>query len=147
VIEVRDAAPADEGAWRELWDGYLEFYDRRLDPAVTDATWSRLLGEGPMSCLVAVEGDEVVGFADYLLHPSTWSRADSCYLEDLFVAPSARGRGAGRALIEALAGRAREHGWRHVYWHTEGGNRAARALYDRFTPADGFVRYVLAPDA
>lgn len=145
MIDVRDATPADEAAWRELWDGYLEFYDRPLHPEVTDATWSRLLGAGPMSCLVAVDGGQVVGFADYLLHPSTWSRADSCYLEDLFVAPAARGRGAGRALIEALAARARERGWRHVYWHTEGGNRAARALYDRFAPADGFVRYVLDP--
>ena len=145
MIEVRDAGPGDAAEWRALWDGYLEFYARRLDPEVTEATWSRLLGPGPLSCLVATDGGELVGFANYLLHASTWSRTDSCYLEDLFVAPSARGRGAGRALIEALAARSRERGWRHVYWHTESGNRAARALYDRFTTADGFVRYVLAP--
>ncbi|HVE67094.1 MAG TPA: GNAT family N-acetyltransferase [Solirubrobacteraceae bacterium] len=145
MIDVRDVAAADEAAWRALWDGYLEFYGRALDPSVTAATWSRLLEPGPMSGLVAVDGDRVVGLANYLLHPSTWSRADSCYLEDLFVAPATRGRGAGRALIEALAARARERGWRHVYWHTEGGNRAARALYDGFASADGFVRYMLAP--
>jgi ribosomal protein S18 acetylase RimI-like enzyme len=145
VIEVRDARPDDEPAWRGLWRAYCEFYEMAVEEPVTAATWERLLGDSPMSCLVATEGEAVVGFANYLLHPSTWSRGDSCYLEDLFVAPVARGRGAGRALIEALAARARERGWRHVYWHTERDNRPARALYDSFAPADRFVRYVLPP--
>ena len=143
MIEVRDARPGDEPAWRELWRGYCDFYGERVPEPVTVATWSRLLGDSPMACLVAVDGDAVVGFANYLLHPSTWSEVPSCYLEDLFVAPAARGAGAGRALVEALAARAREAGWRHVYWHTHRENRAARTLYDTFTQADDFVRYVL----
>ena len=145
MIDVRPVRPADEPAWRELWRGYCEFYGERIPEAVTAATWSRLLGDSSLTCLVAVDGDEVVGFATYLLHPSTWSQAPSCYLEDLFVAPAARGAGAGRALIEALGARAREGGWRHVYWHTHRDNRAARALYDGFTKADDFVRYVMKP--
>ena len=143
MIEVRPARPADEPAWRELWRGYCEFYETEVGEPVTAATWCALLEGSPMACLMAHDGDEVVGFANYLLHPSTWSRAPSCYLEDLFVAPAARGAGAGRALIEALGARAREAGWRHVYWHTHRDNHRARALYDSFTEADEFVRYVM----
>lgn len=143
MIDVREAVAADEPAWRELWAGYCRFYEVNVPEEVTARTWSRLLGDAPMTCLVAVEGGELVGFANYLLHASTWSSADTCYLEDLFVAPAARGRGAGRALVEALEARAREHGWRHVYWHTEHDNRPARALYDSFARADGYVRYVM----
>jgi len=60
------------------------------------------------------------------------------------VAPAARGRGIGRLLIEHLVERARSEGWARVYWHTRAGNTTARRLYDRFCPADGFVRYTIA---
>ena len=86
------------------------------------------------------------GFVNYVLHPSTWGTADTCYLEDLFVSPEARGSGAGRALIEAVLERAKAYGWDKVYWHTRADNARARALYDSFAPADDFVRYVVPPD-
>jgi GNAT superfamily N-acetyltransferase len=147
AIAIRSVEPADEPIWRELWRGYCDFYEQRIPEEVTVETWRRLLdpGAGTMFGVVAVDGGDVVGFAHCVLHPSTWSRATTCYLEDLFVAPGARGRGAGRALIEALLERAREDGWRHVYWHTNRDNRTARALYDSFARADGFVRYVVEP--
>ena len=115
-----------------------------MPPEVTAATWRRLLDpQEPVEGLVAERDDEVVGFVNYVIHPSTWAVADSCYLEDLFVAPSARDAGAGRALIEAVLERARSAGWDNVYWHTREGNTRARALYDSFTKADDFVRYVV----
>ncbi|MDX6697239.1 MAG: hypothetical protein QOE65_636 [Solirubrobacteraceae bacterium] len=145
-VRIRPVRAADEGAWRELWDGYCEYYEVEVPEEVTAETWRRLLGEGGHECLVAEDGDgRVVGFATYLLHPSTWSTRERCYLEDLFVAPAARGAGAGRALVEALRERVRAEGWRELYWHTEGDNVRARGLYDSFVAADGFVRYVLAP--
>jgi GNAT superfamily N-acetyltransferase len=144
-LSIRPARAGDEPAWRELWAGYCEYYEVEVPEDVTAQTWRRLLAEGGHECLVAERAGEVVGFANYLLHPSTWSTRARCYLEDLFVAPAARGAGAGRALIEALRERAREHGWREVYWHTEGENVRARGLYDSFVEADGFVRYVLKP--
>lgn len=144
-LSIRPARAGDEPAWRELWAGYCEFYGVDVAPDVTAATWERVTGDSPMSCLVAERGGRVVGFAHFLLHPSTWSRVDSCYLEDLFVAPDARRGGVARALVEALAELARERGWRHVYWHTQGDNHPARALYDSLVAADGYVRYVLRP--
>jgi GNAT superfamily N-acetyltransferase len=92
---------------------------------------------------VAVEGDHVVGFAIYVLHPFTWSERQICYLEDLFVAPETRGRGTGRLLIEHLIDLAATEGWGRVYWMTRADNETARRLYDRFAPADGFIRYTI----
>jgi GNAT superfamily N-acetyltransferase len=146
-MEIRPARAGDEAAWRALWEGYCDFYEEDVPELVTAATWRRLLDpHGPMGALVAVAGGEVVGFADYVVHPSTWAEADSCYLEDLFVAPAARGGGAGRALIDGLLELARSRGWEKLYWHTRDDNARARALYDSFGPADGFVRYVVRAD-
>lgn len=144
-VAVRPAEAGDEPVWREMWKGYCDFYEEVVEEPVTAATWERLLDPGwPMGALVAVDGDEPVGFANYVVHPRTWSCEPVCYLEDLFVTPAARGRGAGRALIERLVQMGREQGWAHVYWHTRESNAPARALYDSFTPADDFVRYVVA---
>jgi GNAT superfamily N-acetyltransferase len=143
-LEVRPARPDDERAWRLLWDGYCAFYETVVPPEVTAATWRRLFEPGePMEALVAEQGGEVVGFVNYVLHPSTWGMAEACYLEDLFVSPAARGTGAGRALIEAVLERANSRGWDKVYWHTRRNNARARALYDSLAQADDFVRYVV----
>jgi ribosomal protein S18 acetylase RimI-like enzyme len=143
-LEVRVARASDERAWRPLWDGYCEFYETELPSEVTAATWRRLLEPGePMEALVVETGGEVVGFVNYVLHPTTWGIAQACYLEDLFVSPTARGSGAGRALIESVLERAQAQGWDKVYWHTRGDNARARGLYDSFAKADDFVRYVV----
>ena len=143
-IHVRAATPNDEAAWRPLWDGYCAFYETSVPEEVTAVTWRRALDAAePVELLVAERDGEVVGFVTYVLHPSTWSAAPSCYLEDLFVSDAARGSGAGRALIEAVVDRARSGGWSKVYWHTRAGNARARALYDTLTGADDFVRYVV----
>ena len=62
-------------------------------------------------------------------------------LEDLFVASAARGKGAGRALIEARVTLGTEQGWRRVYWHTHESNERARSLYDRLAKRTDYVRY------
>jgi GNAT superfamily N-acetyltransferase len=55
---------------------------------------------------------------------------ESVLMNDLFILPDARGRGIGRALIEATADVARDRGAGYVEWETEPGNRAAQRLYD-----------------
>ncbi|OYU16760.1 MAG: GNAT family N-acetyltransferase [Rhodobacteraceae bacterium PARR1] len=139
---IRDAEPGDEGAWRGLWAQYLAFYDVTLTPEVTAATWARLMDPAsPVKMRLAVAGGEVVGFAIHLHHPSTWVLGEDCYLEDLFLAPAARGQGLGRALIDDLMALARARGWHRLYWHTDEGNATARKLYDSYVQTDGHVRY------
>ena len=145
-MEVRTVSLTDEDAWRILWEGYCAFYETVVPPEVTAETWRRLFDPGsPVEGLVAEHDGELVGFVNCVLHPSTWGAAETCYLEDLFVSPSARGSGAGRALIDAVLERARSRGADKVYWHTRRDNARARALYDSFTEADDFVRYVVRP--
>jgi GNAT superfamily N-acetyltransferase len=143
-LTIRELTASDEPRWRTLWDGYLRFYETAVPETTTAATWRRLLGpESPMEGLVAGRGDALVGFAHCVFHPYTWGEADACYLEDLFVDPDVRGTGAGRALIESVVERARAAGCGRVYWHTHMNNERARRLYDSFTSADDFVRYVM----
>jgi len=139
---IRDPDSSDEAAWRRLWTGYIEFYEADVPEPVTALTWSRVLDPAiPMFARMAEVDDAVVGFTISTLHPSTWTADLNCYLEDLFVDPGARGHGVGRALIDDLLVLAKDKGWDRLYWHTNAGNTTARALYDRYTNADGFVRY------
>ena len=144
MITIRDPGVGDEQVWRRLWAGYLEFYEASVPPAVTEATWARVLDPAnPMFTRLAERDGQVVGFATSVLHEATWTLTPSCYLEDLFVDPAARGGGVGRALIQDLVDRGRSRGWSRLYWHTRADNAAARRLYDSFTEADPFVRYRL----
>jgi GNAT superfamily N-acetyltransferase len=81
-----------------------------------------------------------------VLHAGTWTEQPICYLEDLFVDPTLRGKGIGEALIDDLVAQAKERGWSRLYWHTRGDNAVARRLYNKFAAADDFVRYRLMFD-
>ena len=142
TVQIRDATAGDEPEFRRLWQGFTDGYGLTLAPGVTDFTWARLMD--PASALkarLAVAEGAVLGFAIHQHHPSSWVLGDDGYLEDLFVSAAARGRGAGRALIEDLYAIARARGWHRVYWMTEITNTAARKLYDSLAPCDDHIRY------
>lgn len=141
MMKVRPLTAEDAPAWRPLWAGYLRFYETELDEATTAATWLRLLKGDPEFGLAAERDGELVGIAHCLVHPTTWSTKNYCYLSDLFVAPSARGHGAGRALVEAVYAAAEARGCSRVYWTTHKDNAAARSLYDRLASVSEFVQY------
>lgn len=142
---VRPAGAGDFEAWLPLWKGYNAFYGREgataLSDAVTADRWAAFLSpDVPMWALVACRGDRLVGLAHYLFHLSTTSIAPSCYLQDLFTLPEARGRGIGALLIEAAA-RARLGGSTSLYWQTHRGNATAIRLYDRVAEQSEFLIY------
>ena len=137
---------ADRDAWAPLWDGYNAFYERTgptaVSPEQTELTWSRFLDAGePMHALVAEVDGRVVGLTHYLFHRSTTMVADTCYLQDLFTSPEARGLGVGRALIEAVYAAARDAGSTRVYWQTHETNVTAQRLYDAIADKSGFIVY------
>lgn len=140
-LTIRPLAAGDETAWRRLWSGYLDFYRTTLPAETTDAVFKRLSAGAPHFAFVAVSGGAIVGFVHALPHPSTWSLDGYCYLEDLYVDPTVRGTGAGRALIEAVYAEADARGLSRVYWNTENGNETARQLYDRLAKLSDFVQY------
>jgi GNAT superfamily N-acetyltransferase len=142
AIAVLPLEPQDYAAWLPLWRGYQAFYQVDLLPDVTAATWARLLDPAwPMDGVLAWQDRQAVGLAHTVRHLSTWSTADKCYLNDLFVSPDVRGRGVGRALIDAVYARAAAAGCGAVYWLTHETNATAMRLYDRVASRSGFVQY------
>jgi GNAT superfamily N-acetyltransferase len=145
-VTIRPITETDHAQWLPLWDGYNAFYGRSgataLDPEITRVTWARLFDPAePMHALVAEEGGALIGLAHYLYHRSTTSIGPTCYMQDLFTAAEARGRGVGRALIEAVYAAARAAGAGRVYWQTHETNATAMRLYDQVAEKSGFLVY------
>jgi GNAT superfamily N-acetyltransferase len=62
-------------------------------------------------------------------------------MQDLFTVEAARGKGVGRALIDAVCAHARQAGSPRVYWQTHETNTAAMQLYDKLAEKSGFIVY------
>jgi GNAT superfamily N-acetyltransferase len=145
-IAVRDLTKDDYAAWLPLWRGYNAFYGRTGPTALPDettrVTWSRFFDAyEPVYALVAELDGRLVGLTHYIFHRSTTMVSPLCYLQDLFTAEQVRGKGVGRALIEAVYARARASGSTRVYWQTHETNTAARTLYDKLSQRSGFIVY------
>jgi GNAT superfamily N-acetyltransferase len=139
---VRPVLPGDREAWEPLWQGYLTFYKTTLASEVTNSTWQRFFDPlERLRAFVAERDGRLIGIAHYLLHRSTWAPLCYCYLEDLFVEPSVRGSGAGRALVAAVEVAAREAGASRLYWMTHETNQTAQKLYNQVAERPGFVQY------
>ena len=142
MLTIRTLTPADHAAWLPLWAGYNTFYEATVPDHVSTETWRRFHDPVmPMFVLGAFKGQELVGFATYQFHLSSWSIGPVCYLEDLFTAPAARGLGAGAAMIAAVADAARAAQATRLYWVTHESNKTAQSLYDRVAKNSGFIQY------
>jgi GNAT superfamily N-acetyltransferase len=143
---IRAARPQDFEAWLPLWHGYNAFYGREGETAlphpITKGSWARFFDPlEPMHCFVAERDGILLGLAHIVLHRSTILLGPTCYLQDLFTAPEARGQGVGRALIEAVYAFADERDIGRVYWVTQASNAAGRALYDKVAEHPGVIVY------
>jgi GNAT superfamily N-acetyltransferase len=99
-----------------------------------DAAARRLgddFGAGRFSLLVAERDGAVVGYALYFFTYSTFLARPSLYLEDLFVHPTARGRGLGERFMRALAKEAKRHGCGRFEWTVLDWNVDAQKFYKR----------------
>jgi GNAT superfamily N-acetyltransferase len=142
MIEIRDAEAGDLEGWLPLWKGYCDFYRVEIAPDITMSTWARILDPmNVLTCRMALVGGNLVGFAQHHTHLTTWDRRPTCYLEDLYVAETARGFGVARALMDDLVALGKARDWASVYWITAEGNATARTLYDSYVGRDEFVRY------
>lgn len=143
TIDLRAPRPEDRAVWGTLWEGYLDFYDTRLPDAVYDHAFAQLLSDDPnsFSGLLAWQDTIPVGLVHWVFHPHMWRPEGTCYLQDLFTAPAARGKGVARALIEAVYAAADARGTPRVYWLTQDFNTTARQLYDRIGVKTPFIRY------
>ena len=143
---VRSVQRSDFDQWSPLWYGYNAFYGRSgptaLPDDITQMTWARFFDSyEPVHALVAELDGALVGLAHYLFHRDTIMIGPTCYMQDLFTKKDLRGKGVGRALIDAVAERARAAGCEGIYWHTHETNATAMRLYDKVAELSGFVLY------
>jgi GNAT superfamily N-acetyltransferase len=103
-------------------------------PGPDEAAARRLIDDfaaGRYSLFVAEAGDDIVGYALYFFTYSTFLARPSLYLEDLFVHPSARGRGVGERFMRALANEAERRGCGRFEWTVLDWNVDAQKFYRR----------------
>lgn len=115
--------------------------------AAPDPAYVRQLLEEPVVEVLAAELDgRLVGFALYYDLPEAISGKRAGQLDDLFVAPEARGKGIAAALIDEIVAIGRTRGWIHLRWMVPEGSPAA-ALYDRIAEPAPWRNYVVRIDA
>ncbi|MFD4142879.1 GNAT family N-acetyltransferase [Streptomyces sp. NBC_00390] len=149
---IRTAVPADvpviHAMVRELAD-----YEKALDEARASEEQLReaLFGERPAAFAhVAVTDEgEVAGFALWFLNFSTWRGVHGIYLEDLYVRPSLRGGGYGKALLTELARICVERGYERLEWSVLDWNTPSINFYKSLgaRPQDEWTVYRLTDEA
>jgi ribosomal protein S18 acetylase RimI-like enzyme len=126
---IRRATPGDAPlVARLLHDFQREFDEPTPDVETLGERYAELLRNRQMTVLLA--GDRPDGFAQLRFRPWVYSAGLHAYLEELYVMPAQRGRGLGRALLEAAMEQARGEGATHMELGTSETDEAARALYE-----------------
>lgn len=147
AIAITRAGVEDLDALLPLFMGYLDFYGRRHAPTEARAFLHERIARGESTVFVARRDSRAVGFVQLYPAFGSLSLRPSWILNDLFVAPEARGRG----VAEALMRRARELGAAtgacEIFLQTARDNAVAQRLYDRlgYTRDDHFLVYTLDP--
>ncbi|WP_329300394.1 GNAT family N-acetyltransferase [Streptomyces sp. NBC_00659] len=144
-----DDIPVVHALVRELAE-----YEKALEEARATPEQLReaLFGTNPAAYAHIAEDDvtgEPVGFSLWFLNFSTWRGVHGIYLEDLYVRPTARGGGHGKALLTELARICVERGYQRLEWSVLNWNRPAIDFYEslRARPQDEWTVYRLTDDA
>ncbi|MES2208263.1 MAG: GNAT family N-acetyltransferase [Pseudomonadota bacterium] len=142
TLQIKLVDTNDFDAWLALWQGYQTFYKTEIPMETTLVTWARILDakEPIFSALAILEG-RPVGMVNWIMHRSTWTVSDDCYLKDLFVESDIRGAGVGRNLIKYVYANAQQADCSRVWWLTHETNTDAMVLYNRVADRSGFVQY------
>lgn len=132
ALQIAPVSPDQYEQLLPLIAAYQRFYEvEEIDEERNRAFFRRFLAPSEDGLLLGARAEErFLGYACLHWHFSSLGAAESVLMNDLFVAPGARGRGVGRALIEAAAEVARERGAVHLEWATAPDNHTAQRLYD-----------------
>jgi ribosomal protein S18 acetylase RimI-like enzyme len=142
-IHIRPARAADEADFIEMSEALLAETDERHEPGAVASAWQRSLDPAnPLKCRIAAdESGRPIGFMLYVTHGFSWTKQPVCYFLDLYVQPSARKLGIGRALIAHLTETGRREGWARIYWMAREENTGARRLYEQIGRRSSLIRY------
>lgn len=144
---VRRVDDGEFFTWLDLYAGYGEFYDSPLTDERAVLVWSWLTDPShELEAYFAVnESGDPIGLAHVRVFARPLAGSHGLFLDDLFVAPDARGEGAATAILESLRDRARDEGFSVVRWITASDNAPAQRVYDRVAQKTEWVTYDLVP--
>ncbi|XQF94386.1 N-acetyltransferase family protein (plasmid) [Pseudoalteromonas espejiana] len=111
----------------------LAIYEKEPDAVKTDeqAIIKTLFSEGARAhSIICLENDKPIGFAVYFYNYSTWLGKNGLYLEDLYVSPDSRGKGAGKLIMKHLANKAITNDCGRFEWVVLDWNKPAIDFYD-----------------
>jgi ribosomal protein S18 acetylase RimI-like enzyme len=144
-ITIRTPTERDFFAWLGLYEGYAGFYQVELTDQKALLLWSWLSDENhEEQARVAVDDDgELVGLVHFREFTRPLEADRSLFIDDLFVAETAREHGVGRQLIDAVKQFGSEKNLGVIQWITKGDNETARKLYDDVAHPTDWVTYEL----
>lgn len=130
-LSIRRARPGEAGLVldfvREL--AAYEKLSHEVEATEADIADALFGDDRRLFCAIVEWNDEPVGFAAWFLNFSTFSGRHGIYLEDLYVRPSHRGRGLGKALLVYLAKECVDNGWSRLQWAVLDWNAPSIAFY------------------
>lgn len=142
-VTTRPVEPGDRAAWDVLYQGYATFYGVDQTPQMRDTVWGWLMDKahGSNGFVAVDEQGKLIGLTHYRPFVSCLKAVTNCFLDDLFVDPTARGSGAAEALIDAVGTVAHENGWPVVRWITADDNYRGRGVYDKVATRTMWITY------
>ena len=142
VIKVRPLETGDFDVWSALYAGYAEFYKVTQTHEMRARVWNWIFDpEHETEGLIALLNGRAVGLTHFRPFARPLSASTGGFLDDLFVAPDARGSGAAEALIRGVENEGRARGWSVIRWITADDNTRARALYDKIAQHTAWQTY------
>jgi GNAT superfamily N-acetyltransferase len=143
AIRIVAAEPRHRAEWEALYAGYAAFYRVTQTPEMRATVWRWITDPAhEVNALIAEDAaGHAVGLAHYRPFARPLAASTGGFLDDLFVAPEARGLRVGEALIDALADEGRRRGWTVLRWITADDNYRARTTYDRMATRTLWITY------
>lgn len=147
MVRIVPLAERHRADWERLYAGYAEFYKVTQTPEMREKVWGWIHDPAhEVNAVVAEdEAGRAVGLAHYRAFARPLSASTGCFLDDLFVDPSQRGKRVADALLEHLRTLARDKGWSTVRWITADDNYRGRGVYDRLAKRTWWITYDMTP--
>jgi L-amino acid N-acyltransferase YncA len=135
-MTIRQATPSDLPELVELCVEHAAYERAGFDPAGKEAALNKMLfaSGARLHCLVAEDGEAMIGYATYAVECSTWDAAYYMHMDCLFLRPEARNKGIGKALMKTIAQESLQLGVKRMQWQTPSFNLDAVRFYDRLGP-------------
>ena len=133
ILTIRSAVPEDLDELIRLCAEHAQFEHAEYDPSNKKALLSRSLfqDEDIVQCLIAEQGNRIIGYATFMKQFSTWDAGYYIYLDCLYFKEDARGHGAGREMMKRVKDYAVSQRCTLIQWQTPSSNAGAIAFYNK----------------